>query len=680
MESKFMQPLRELFSHHRKFTPFQRVLMASVFMGVTLCLLRSWWCLGIIATYIVTLYSSVSATKYILICKTLLPSDVVLSTYETISLYILHLFDSVIGWWHPQKYDNGPKTHHDHDDSRVFSECSQAMLQNNGGTQEEMVCRDSDGLSILLHKRNLNHNSSLRPGQCKLREETQAIIQLIKRDFFESWYNLFSKEKMTLDEAESLFNHVSQELESRVCHADTHKLLEYILLLLKDHLHYVHQAKTMFKVQSKKSRRKSQADTGAWSFAKPAVFTSVEDCYGSKVGLHPAVKSSEVEQVYQKSIVELLIVHLLWDNMLASRTLVCALKEILMCNILQNVVNLLCDATFLHEKVIKITSDEELCVSIESIPTITISETPSQEQSVQSILTKHSHSSVESSTEKMKDNSDSENKEFDNDPNMSEKRESAVKWKDDLEVFPVSKQLCHECNRLNSDDAARISPRPHSCSLGKNAMFFIPGDESDRLSINSVSSSASVDFKNCEEDSDDEIETNVSEIDKIDEIPLPITSVDENQRTIDNSCKTEDMSPGERTLSTSSETEEKSSSNIFPSLKRFSIPNPLNFIDRKRLSPSTEEAAPPHVDKDIRRSQSEIDVLYSKPGGLSQSDDSPSVFQDARITDTETAKENYTLYIIEVRKWFVLTHEIPIKIRFLDHKICRFELKHITKE
>ncbi|KAL4218053.1 Sorting nexin-19 [Mactra antiquata] len=617
-------------------------------MGVMLCILISWWWVSVVLTYSITLYCSVSVTKYILICRTLLPSDILITTYDSLKEYFVnnlglcnnhneHAIKKVV-------QDDNEKTSSERAEKTPCISGVDKSLSDQNGDLKAMPMDDK-----LRTETSICHDrlpSELSSSQNKVNNEISAIISLIKRDFFESWYSLFSKEKSTLDDAESLFVHICQELENRLSHADTHKLLTVIIFLFKDHLHHVHQAKTMFKVQSK-SRRKSQADTSSISFIKQTVFKSVEECYGAKVGLHPAVKSVEIEYVYQKSIIELLLVHLLWDNMLVSRTLVCALKEILMCNILQNVINLLCDSTFLHEKIITITSDEELCVTAENIPVITISESTPEESEVKSILTNRieAHSKVKKdSAEK----SDLSNSKGDNSgERLSTSDETAhIKWKEDTEVFEVSKKLCIECNRLSSHDKDRISPRPHSCSLGITPVFFIPGQEPDRQSVTSVSSSSSVEHKNIEEVCDEAKEIGDEEGDK-DETLVSLDTENTEKQSNNIASETVDEPPRDKIPSTSSEYDERSSSNIFPSLP-FSFPNPLNFIDRKKLSPSTETVSPPCIGTEIKRSLSHGDVGSSSPPWLSE--ETPSIFLDVQITSTETAKESYseyTLYIVE---------------------------------
>ncbi|XP_060583829.1 sorting nexin-19-like [Ruditapes philippinarum] len=365
----------------------------------------------------------------------------------------------------------------------------------------------------------------------------------------------------------------------------------------------------------------------------------------------------------------MLLVHLLREDMHDSKALFCALKEILTCNVLQKVMDLLSDTTFLHERIIKITSDEEICASIESIPLITVSE--SETKKVQSILSQRIVSNSIAESEHIPDVIS--DKQDDGTSDKVKDDSFSVKWKEDIELHSVSEGLCNECNRLCSADKDRIPPRPHSCSLGRTPVFFDISEDPERLSLqsfNSVSSTSSKDSATFASS-----EKHESDVDMQQSIPNELHEPSLIQKDENSALKPENSSSlkgsnlskkdstssselpvNDNVLESPSGLDNKSSSNIFPSLKIPLFPSfPFKRPSFKSLSPTLESA----VSSDMKnKSKNDIKRSHSQGDLTPVSDDMqwpvqrPSVFQDVRITSTEKAKEvgsfgEYTLYNVE---------------------------------
>jgi hypothetical protein len=652
--------LKDVFAHHRKFTPFQKVIICSIFVGVILSLTRSWWFLFVSLTYTVTLYASVTIAKYIVRCNTYFPSDVILYLYEKIVDILTSLTKS-------DEKTNEDSTNIDSEAKNEVDECE--FYDSIEAKKDENALQNLHTELYLERITNCDREISF---------QIQNIIVLIQQDFIESWYKLFSKEKSVLQEANTVLCHSVQSLKDRLSGANTKQLFEFILLMFKDHVRFVKEAEVMLKVQTKSRRRRSSVKpsiTVGSVRSSPSkqniVYKTVEDCYGSKNELHVAVKSAEAEHAYQKSIIEMLLVHLLREDMHDSKALFCALKEILTCNVLQKVMDLLSDTTFLHERIIKITSDEEICASIESIPLITVSE--SETKKVQSILCQRIVSNSIAESEHIPDViSDMQ------DDGTSDKVKDdsfSVKWKEDIELHSVSEGLCNECNRLCSADKDRIPPRPHSCSLGRTPVFFDISEDPERLSLqsfNSVSSTSSKDsatFASSEKhESDVDMQQSIpNELHEPSLIlkdensalkPENSSSLKGSNLSKKDSTSSSELPVNDNVLESPSGLDNKSSSNIFPSLKIPLFPSfPFKRPSFKSLSPTLESAVSSDMKNksknDIKRSHSQGD-LTPVSDNMQWPVQRPSVFQDVRITSTEKAKEvgsfgEYTLYNVEVR-------------------------------
>lgn len=625
-----------------------------------------------------TVYGSVSMTRYIITCNTHFPSDVVVVVCET----ILDIINRIVG----QILEN---IHFQHEDEELTVRTPQKAeiknsSQNNDNDFYNCVDTIDDSCNGTTHLYNEKNAPVINNDD--ISTEINGIIRLIKRDFIESWYKLISTEPSGLVDADILFRHIVQGVQGRLYRANTKKVFEFILLMFKDHVHFVKQAQEIYKVQSKIRHKKSSAKPIIQGESIPPsssrlkmVYMSVEECYGSKVELHPAVKSIEIEHAYQMSIIELLLVHLLREDMNNSPSLKCALKEILMFNVLQKVMDLICNTTFLHERVIEITSDADICAGRECIPIITVSETETSAGEVQSILTTRKLSKNKSDlnpqlelTEVIKSYTSS-TKELDvNYENV----EQDAKWKEDTELHTGSKAMCNECNRLCSTDKDRISPRPHVCSLGTTPTFFDINADPDRVSLNSftsLSSNSSTESPVHVSVGKGSVETDAQQTDichteetSSTEIPFSLRSKEQSPSCTSEHDSTSSIPVAIPTTSkaseSSSDTESKPLANIFPTLK-FPFANPLNSLSNfkrssfKSLSPTIESASDACLEQnksDIKRSLSHGDVKLSSANNPWPTD-GPSVFQGVRILTTEKAKEagsfgEYTLYNVEVRQ------------------------------
>jgi len=506
------QQAKIVFSHHRHFTNFQKVLISSILVGVFLCLWRNLWMTLVAMTYTITLYGAFSLTKYLATRNQNIQSDQVLVLLENIVEFI-HSLQALI--FIPTEIPNIDKNNvptvtvypeaeetNNYDDITITTDDHSKLkpkepdIKKENSDTDAKICSgtDQDLCKQLRYIQRKPHSSNNEIDE--LSPEIDKLIKLILQDFVASWVDLITQDRVILHESELLLQHIFHGLHGRMYKTDTLKVINVIILMFRDHLHNIRQAQMVFKAQRK--RRKSSASTpqpeGSSPLRSQTFNKSVEDCFGAKVEFHPAIKGTDTEASYLKSVIELLLIQLLREDLLESKSLFCALKELLMFNVLQNVINLLCDSTFLHELIIKILSDNDPDIQMEvlqpaqEIVPAKLEEIPSEVEL---------SDSVKEDCNEIDDDNHSEDVVFVNcDLEVDEEEVGSgvgIKWQEDTEIHTVTKGLCMECNRLCSQDQNRISPRAHTCSLGTTVTFYDANmKDPDQLSINSMMSFTSI--------------------------------------------------------------------------------------------------------------------------------------------------------------------------------------------
>ncbi|WAR17364.1 SNX19-like protein, partial [Mya arenaria] len=501
---KIIPQIREVLSYHRKFTHFQKILISSILVGVLLCVFRNLWFLFITLTYTCAVYISVTLTNYISRSSLCFPSDIILDYVEK----VVDFFNNSFFVESPHSTQNIVHENKERNETLNDKGISQSTDFN---TQKEKV----PGLAV----------------QDTLTIEVNKVICLIQRDFISSWLKLFTENEHLYQESETQLHHIFQGLQGRLYKSqdDYVKLVNVVMLKYKEHVHCLKQSEMLFKAQTRRRNKSSSSSPSASSSTFQSIYKSIEECYASKIDIHPAALDRNSEQAYLRSAIELVLLHLLREDMHDTKALFCALKEMLMYNLVQNIINLLSDPTFLHEKIVAITSDEILDITLdgETLPEIIVSSSSSHEiQSEHQACVQEIHSTTQSapdttlkrnvpetSEDLIQHNQDLESneKECVKECNTSESDKnteqtvkllnenllneesigeevSTVHWLPDTETHEISK-FCAECNRLNSEDRERIASKPHSCNLGTLPFFYDPNTKDpDRMSINSFTS------------------------------------------------------------------------------------------------------------------------------------------------------------------------------------------------
>lgn len=499
--------LKDLLKHHRKVTAFQKTVALTIFLGVLICIFRNIWIFGIAFSYCACLYLSMLACQHIVQYHSYVPSEILLIMLEKIE----HFFESFL---------NDPrmklKTEHSTHSSNTGTEVQRTRDAESDEDEffdaSEEIQKETRSQSIFyveLEKELLEDDSikgytkgnkadiinyiNLNCPQT-VQEEINKMLTLIQKDFIQSWYHLFSKHSESLEDADEALHEILYNILHRLLRIDVKKIAKILMCIFSSHVQKCKEARMTFKVQSKR-RRKSSSKPESGSVSpkiSPNIMKSLEECFGSKVEFHTALKSRDIEYLYLNSVVELLIIKLVPEHLNDSIAAVCALREILSCNVLSIVINLVCDPTFLHERIIKITSDEEPGVSAENHSPVILESSHDTDEIIKPFPSNSNSEQVVKDPCRETVSPGEKNNESDSEAQRIDNRRTS--FLDDTKLHYVPKGMCNECNRLCSKDRDKIDPHPHTCSLGQ-VPCFLDVKTHDKESLSASSGEGSPVFK-----------------------------------------------------------------------------------------------------------------------------------------------------------------------------------------
>ena len=611
---------KDLFRHHRKFTAFQKTVAFSTFLGMLILIFRNLWILVLALSYGGCLYLSYIACQHIVEYRSYLPSEVVLVFLERVEKLFenaerdepatlkVDSIDPAIQNW--ESTNTETEDFYDASDDLVLDTASQSTFyfELDGEHSFEHVEGHTANLDIQSKESTRQKYSEYISNICpqNVQDEIDKLIMLIDRDFIKSWYYLFSKHFESLEDADDILHEILVSLLQRILKVDIKVVAKVLMCLFSNHVKRCKEARMMYKVQSKRRRKSSAKSENVSTSPKlsPMVLKSLEECFASKVDFHTALKSNDIEYMYLNSLVELLILKLLPDHLNDSKGVVCALREILSCNVLCSVMNLICDPTFLHERIIKITSDEEPGGELVEPPVLTESNT--EEVSLEAEEKENSEVDIDSkecAISKVEDKNDTE---------VQYTAERKSSFLDDTKLHFVSRGMCDECNRLCSKDRDKIEPHPHTCSLGNQPCFLdVKHHDKDRLSASSGEESPVFKFYISEIDNTEETPSQHSQIH---DIPNEV-EIDASPDIIPNKVilknvplKLEKKEPGQHVLSRSWPTESDKSSLDEPTKGEHLSQS--SSLTESRNSEHLHESQPVKSDitltQDINRSQENL--------------------------------------------------------------------------
>ena len=250
-------------------------------------------------------------------------------------------------------------------------------LKYKGITQEQKENNQTAAANITVNKHNkdVSNYSINEQGEHQIRStptsdtktkyvpdhwkiEAVTLTDYVVRDFIQPWYDTFPGAKPdVLDTSYNILHKCLMLFCHRLGQADKHKLIHETITLYCKHLETFQNARMLYNTQPK--RRKSLKSTVYASRRNSLKIHSVEDAYEKNYTYHKAVWDEENEITYIRSLVHILLSQLLSDHLQTCVTSQQLLVEILSCNVLLPVLDLLATPDFLHESIISILSDDD---------------------------------------------------------------------------------------------------------------------------------------------------------------------------------------------------------------------------------------------------------------------------------------------------------------------------------
>ncbi len=168
-------------------------------------------------------------------------------------------------------------------------------------------------------------------------KEAQKMIQLIMRDFIHKWYSDVTSDDEFPEDVQKILEHVALEINLRMHHIDLEEIVTEIATLVVPYLEVVNEAGTrdfngvnIFDVNHEKCRREFESDGTV---------------------AHRALQTTGHEIRYYRQALDAVILCAFpteYKNCDVARMFV---REILLQNVIEPVLNLLCDTDFLYEAI-----------------------------------------------------------------------------------------------------------------------------------------------------------------------------------------------------------------------------------------------------------------------------------------------------------------------------------------
>lgn len=195
------------------------------------------------------------------------------------------------------------------------------------------------GQGSLLWRRNEDGDRSKRKerGQASLQchREAQKMIRLIMRDFVLEWYENITTDLEFPDDCQKILEHVALEINVRMQRVDLDQVVHEVFTAVLPYLVAVNEAGQLeyngveiFDVKHERCLRRFEEN--------PTLF-------------HRALHSSASETRYYRQLLDALIQSALPDEYRNSDLACMFLREILLRNILEPLVNLICNPDFLNK-------------------------------------------------------------------------------------------------------------------------------------------------------------------------------------------------------------------------------------------------------------------------------------------------------------------------------------------
>ncbi|XP_078665523.1 uncharacterized protein LOC144907952 isoform X2 [Branchiostoma floridae x Branchiostoma belcheri] len=183
-----------------------------------------------------------------------------------------------------------------------------------------------------------------------LTRQLECLTRNIMRDFVMTWYADITGDPQFSDEAFESLEDMSLTLSARFKELDQHILVEKVLKIVHRHLFATKEARKLLKSQP--NFFKSDLDPESSLFA----------AYEKVAKIHIALQSRAVELNYLRSIAEVLLYVIFPVSTFRCESGKELVREILTCQLILPVVNMVSDPDWLNQKIFQILSPSDLAV------------------------------------------------------------------------------------------------------------------------------------------------------------------------------------------------------------------------------------------------------------------------------------------------------------------------------
>ncbi|XP_064597089.1 uncharacterized protein LOC135463654 [Liolophura sinensis] len=225
-----------------------------------------------------------------------------------------------------------PSTQIEDDSGATNSGPPPNLPQNAAGSCESPQCNDSQGEA--------KENNSLQKEANTVNDEIERFLNLVMRDFVQSWYKTISLDPDVLEEIhEILYQATLHICKARLAKLNVKKVTCDVIKLFQQHLGAVLLSKAF--VRSQPKRRRSSTTR----------VSSLEEAFELKYGYHVALENETSEINYVRSLVDIVLVRLLPIQIHRCRIARALVTEILTCNVVLPLIKMMSSPEWIHKAV-----------------------------------------------------------------------------------------------------------------------------------------------------------------------------------------------------------------------------------------------------------------------------------------------------------------------------------------
>lgn len=228
-----------------------------------------------------------------------------------------------------------PQTHTENDSGATNSGPPPNLPQDATGCCQSPQCNDSQSEAKENHS-----NQSAQKEANTVNDEIERFLNLVMRDFVQSWYKTISPDPDVLEEIhEILYQATLQIYKVRLAKLNVKKVTCDVIRLFQQHLGAVILSKSFLKTQPKRRR------------SSTARVSSLEEAFELKYGYHVALENTASEINYVRSLVDIVLVRLLPIQIHRCRIARALVTEILTCNVVLPLMDMISSPEWIHKAV-----------------------------------------------------------------------------------------------------------------------------------------------------------------------------------------------------------------------------------------------------------------------------------------------------------------------------------------